>query len=182
MAPRADDPRRGELNGHSLERLRLGIRLARETGWPLAFSGGRGWAQSADLEDSEAEAAQRTATQDFAYPLTWLENGSRDTAENAELSVALLRNQGVRRVLLVSHAWHMPRAIELFERAAGHAGPAVIAAPLAPEGALLTRWLEWMPSSRGSELVRTGVREWLGAQFVRLFPASPKPASQKATP
>lgn len=182
MVPSADDPRRGELNGHSLERLRMGIRLARATGWPLAFSGGRGWAQNASLEDSEAEAAQRSATQDFAYPLTWLEDASRDTAENAVLSIKLLRGHGVRRVLIVSHAWHMPRAMALFGRAAGDAGPAPIAAPLATERATLSPWLEWLPSSRGSELVRTGMREWLGVLFMRLSPASPKPEPQKATP
>jgi uncharacterized SAM-binding protein YcdF (DUF218 family) len=149
----------------------------------LGFSGGRGWAQNSGIEDSEAEAAQRSATRDFAYPLTWLETGSRDTAENAELSVALLRGHGVRRVLIVTHAWHMPRAMALFDRAAADAGPSLIAAPLPADGAVLAPWLEWMPSSRGSELVRTGLREWLGAQLLHL-PWSPTAtvAPQKDTP
>lgn len=168
MAASADDPRRGELNAHSLERLRLGIRLARATGWPLAFSGGRGWAQSSGIDDAEADAAQRSATRDFAYPLTWLEAESRDTAENAERSVALLREHGVRRVLIVTHAWHMPRAIALFASAAGKAGPTLVEAPLPNEGAVLAPWLDWMPSSKGFELVRTGLREWLGAQVMRV--------------
>lgn len=188
MTASAEDPSQGELTRHSLERLRLGIRLARATGWPLAFSGGRGWAQLAGLGDSEAEAAQRTATQDFAYPLTWLEGDSRDTAENAALSLPLLRGHGVRRVLIVTHASHMPRAMSLFERAAaGGSGPALVAAPVANPGAALSPWLEWMPSFEGTELMRTGLREWLGAQVLRLSatPATSPEAStatQKAAP
>lgn len=175
MVASADEPRVGELGRHSLERLRLGIRLARATGWPLAFSGGRGWAQ-ADLGDSEAEAAQRSATRDFDHPLAWIESRSRDTAENAEFGIALLHGHGVRRVLIVTHAWHMPRALAQFERAAeGAAGPSFIAAPIAERSASLSPWLEWLPSSEGVELMRTGLREWLGSQVLRvstMLPAS----------
>lgn len=173
MVASADDASLGELNRHSLERLRLGVRLARATGWPLAFSGGRGWAQRAGLAGSEAEAAQRSATGDFDHPLTWLETASRDTAENAEFSVALLRGHGVRRVLIVTHAWHMPRALALFERAAASepAGLGFVAAPVPTSGATQSPWLEWLPSSEGAELVRTGLREWLGRQVLRVSSA-----------
>lgn len=171
MVGSADDPEQGELNRHSLERLRLGVRLARATGWPLAFSGGRGWAQG-DVGGSEAQAAQRSATRDFDHPLTWLEDGSRDTAENAELGVALLRGHGVRRVLIVTHAWHMPRALARFGRAAGSA-PAMsfVAAPVVQRNAAPSPWLDWLPSAEGTELMRTGLREWLGMQVLRMSSA-----------
>ena len=47
-----------------------------------------------------------------------LESTSRTTWENARFSATLLRQHGWHRVLLVSDAWHLPRALIAF-RAAG---------------------------------------------------------------
>ncbi|HEU4457547.1 MAG TPA: YdcF family protein [Methylibium sp.] len=167
MTASQEEPGRGELNRHSLERLRAGIRLARASGWPLAFSGGQGWAQRDGLADSEAAAARRSAERDFGFTLAWLEADSRDTAENATRSVALLRERGAKRVLLVSHGSHLPRARRLFERAGGGA-LTVIAAPVPSFGDAQSPWLEWLPSSQGFETMRSGLREALGLAFVRL--------------
>ena len=54
-------------------RLRYGIWLARQTGLPVAFTGGSGWAASADQKNSEAEVAGRVAQQDYGVTLRWLE-------------------------------------------------------------------------------------------------------------
>ncbi|MET0210603.1 MAG: YdcF family protein [Burkholderiaceae bacterium] len=167
MVASADAPGRGELNRYSFERLRTGIRLARITGWPLAFSGGRGWAQQPLIEGSEAAAARRTSERDFGHKLAWIETDSRDTAENATRSIALLREHGARRVVLVSDAAHLPRASALFERAAGNALQ-VVAAPVPGDGSEQAVWLQWLPSSLGFELTRTGLREVLGQLFARL--------------
>jgi len=184
MTASVDDPRLGELNRSSLERLRAGVRLARATSWPLAFSGGRGWAQIDNAGDSEAQAAQRSAARDFGQPLAWIEPDSRDTAENAQRSVALLRGRGVRRVVIVTHDWHMPRALALFERAAARdAGIVFIAAPLASAGAALSPGLEWMPSSEGADLVRTTLREGLAALVLGTTSTAVAPgAAQQAAP
>lgn len=167
MVASRGDPGRAELNRHSLERLRAGIRLARATGWPLAFSGGRGWAQDAGPDDSEAAAAQRTAQLDFGFTLAWIESDSRDTAENAVRSVALLRRHGTQRVLLVSDASHLPRAQALFERASGNA-LRVVPAPTPAFGEEQAPWLEWMPSGQGFDATRTALREALGRTFMQI--------------
>ena len=68
---------------------------------------------------SEAEAMFQIALGQSADPeRILLESASRTTWENARLTAALLRKHGWRRVLLVSDAWHLPRAQIAF-RAAG---------------------------------------------------------------
>lgn len=44
-----------------------------------------------------------------------LESRSRNTSQNAEYSAEILTEQGVNRILLVTFAYHMPRAKALFE-------------------------------------------------------------------
>jgi uncharacterized SAM-binding protein YcdF (DUF218 family) len=55
--------------------------------------------------------------QDLGVPASalLLEGSSRNTEQNARYSAALLRQQGVQRVLLVTSALHMPRALRHFE-------------------------------------------------------------------
>jgi uncharacterized SAM-binding protein YcdF (DUF218 family) len=44
-----------------------------------------------------------------------LENASRDTHDNAVFSAQILRDRGIKRILLVTSAYHMRRAMALFE-------------------------------------------------------------------
>ena len=71
----------------------------KNTGIPVAFSGGVGHAGANGT--SEAEVAAHVAEKDFHHPLRWLESESRDTRENAQRSVALLRQVGVRHLVVV---------------------------------------------------------------------------------
>ncbi len=74
-----------------------------------------------------------------------LEEQSRTTWENATLSAELLQPQGVRRVVLVTQAWHMPRARRSFEQA----GFEVITAPMGYLSVGYERPLGgWLPESR----------------------------------
>ncbi len=142
-----------------LARLHYGVWLARQTGLPLAYSGGLGWAQTDGA--SEAQTAQLVATRDYGLPLRWLEASSRDTRENALLSVALLKQAGVRRIVVVTHASHMRRALRAF-RQAGGPDVDVIAAPM---GFITVedRWpLPWLPSAQGYRLVDAAWHEVMG--------------------
>ncbi|MCB1737821.1 MAG: YdcF family protein [Gammaproteobacteria bacterium] len=68
---------------------------------------------------SEAEVMFEIALGQAADPeRILLESTSRTTWENARFSATLLRQHGWHRVLLVSDAWHLPRALIAF-RAAG---------------------------------------------------------------
>jgi uncharacterized SAM-binding protein YcdF (DUF218 family) len=162
------------LDADSLERLRYGLWLGGQTGVPVAFSGGVGWGQQGSGAP-EAQIAAQLARDDFHQPLRWVEATSRDTHENAQNSWALLQRDGVQRIVLVTHGWHMTRALRDFRRAlaartgAGSdpggpvAGPdAVIAAPIGLGPQDMPPLLRWLPSNEGLKLFRQCLREWLG--------------------
>jgi uncharacterized SAM-binding protein YcdF (DUF218 family) len=150
------------LKPRSVERLRYGVWLARETGLPLGFSGGLGhWTSDGP---SEAEIAARIAEREFGIKLRHQESESRDTRENGARMVALLKPLGVEQIVLVTHDYHMRRALRNFESAvvAHGGGIRVIAAPMGlPMGGAPTL-LDWFPSIEGFERVRVVGHEWLG--------------------
>ena len=143
----------------SLERLRYGLWLSRETGAPVAFSGGVGWAQASDAKP-EAEVAARIASREFGQPLKWQEDRSRDTRENAGHTVQLLKRDGITRIVLVTHGWHMPRAQKMFEQAAG-GSVKVQPAPMGLAQNTTRPVLDWIPSPAGYQKVHHAVRELL---------------------
>jgi uncharacterized SAM-binding protein YcdF (DUF218 family) len=148
------------LSDASLERLRYGLWLSRETGLPVAFSGGAGWAASPDSLP-EATIAARIAQQDFNRPLRWVEDRSRDTRENAQRSIGVLKESGITQIVVVTHHWHMPRAKKLFEAAA--AGTVTIKLAPMGAGALATSLrTDWLPTAHGFMTVRRALHEMLG--------------------
>lgn len=154
-------PEYGVSNLHdaSLERLRYGIWLGRETGAPVAFSGGLGHAQTDAMP--EAQVAARIASQEFGRPLRWVEDASRDTRENAARSIGLLRRSGIDHIVLVTHGWHMPRALRAFNEAA--AGTMLIEpAPMGLARSAETPVLRWLPSTNGFKTLRDVVHELVG--------------------
>jgi len=118
----------------TLERLRAGARLARRGRLPVLISGGlpREGAALAEL------AGQ--ALREFGVEARWLETRSRDTQENADFSAAMLRREGIRRVALVTHALHMPRAAAEFRRAGLEVVPHPTLVPRTPDYRLGDFW------------------------------------------
>lgn len=147
-----------DLSAESLARLRYGVWLSRATGAPIAFSGGTGWAQPEG--PAEADIAARIAEREFGRPLRWRETRSRDTRENARLTLPMLRADGVRQVLLVTHGWHMQRALRAFRDVAE--GIVVEAAPMGLLDEAPRTLVDWLPSHAGHTRMRQTLREWIG--------------------
>jgi len=95
------------LSGLSLERIDHALFLHRRTGLPIVLSGGRLQDEGTSLAELGAQWLKDRAG---VTPLA-VEPDSANTWENARNSAALLRDRGIDRVLLVTHAFHMPRAI-----------------------------------------------------------------------
>ena len=148
------------LHPRGIERLRYGLWLARETGLPVAFSGGI--AHGGPQGQGEAEIAARIAEREYGRPLRWTETESRDTRENAQRSVALLEPQGIDRIVLVTHEYHMPRALLNFQRTIEGRKMTVIAAPMGMPASGALKLIDWLPTAEGFERNRLVLHEWLG--------------------
>ena len=129
----ADQP-----TGIGLERQRFAARLAKASGLPVLTSGGLHYG----TPPSEAQMMADSLRDDFGVTVRWQEGRSRTTWENAQFSAQVLLPQGIKRVVLVTHAGHMPRAVWSFRKA----GFEVVPAPVGFLGGDNARPLGgWMP-------------------------------------
>jgi uncharacterized SAM-binding protein YcdF (DUF218 family) len=145
------------LSPDAMSRLLYGMHLSRTTQLPMAYTGGIGWA-GLDGQTSEAEVAALALSRLGAPSLHWQEKQSRDTRENALLTAALLKNDGITQIALVTHAWHMPRSVRQFEAA----GLRVAPAPMGFIRSDVAPLLQWLPSGRGLRDSAWVIKEWLG--------------------
>lgn len=146
----------------TLARLRYGARLARQTGLPLLLSGG---APSGGRP--EAVLMNEALQQDFGLSARWLETASLDTHDNARFSAALLRQAGLSRIVLVSDANHLPRALAEFEGR----GLQLIPGPTRFLAGNLGPRMAWLPNGNAAQSGRLVAHEWLGLLALRLRPA-----------
>jgi uncharacterized SAM-binding protein YcdF (DUF218 family) len=109
------------IGAMTLERMRYAVHLQRETGLPLLVTGGVPGRFARPLAVTMAEAFK----EDFGVTPRWIEDRAETTAENAAFSAPMLKRDGVSTVLLVTDAWHMPRAVLAFAAS----GLTVIPAP-----------------------------------------------------
>ena len=146
----------------TLERLRYAARLERETGLPLLLSGGSVLGDATTL----AALMRDVLVEDFDVPVRWLEDRSRNTAENAAYSAELLAGEGIEAIFLISDASHMARAVAAFEAQ----GLEVYAAPTGfhSGGSRRGGLLEWLPSTVALDMSRRVLHEYLGRLWYRL--------------
>jgi uncharacterized SAM-binding protein YcdF (DUF218 family) len=151
-----------QVGALTLQRLRYAAWLQRRTGLPLYVSGGSPRQECPPL----GELMRQVLEQEFGVPVAGLESRSRTTRENARFSARLLRSRGVDRVLLVSHAWHLPRAVAAFEAA----GLTVVPAPTAlrPGPGSGAGPGDWLPSAPALAASQYAVYEYLGRLWYRL--------------
>ena len=150
---------RGDTVGYvSLERLRYALYLRKLSGLPILATGG---APESGL--AEAVTMRNSAEEDFGSEIQWIEGQSIDTSSSARLSASLLKEQGVKRIALVSHAWHLPRAVANFEAA----GLVVVPAPMGFSRSSVDV-LAFLPSASALAASSRALHEWLGILASRL--------------
>ena len=148
------------VNAQTLERLRFAAKLQRETGKPILVTGG---APLGNLT-SEAELMKRVLEQEFNVPVRWTESASDNTLENANQSWQLLNQSGIKRIYLVTHAWHMARAVPAFQAA----GFQVVPAPTAYTTRYQTDLLAFLPNVYALRDSRIFLHELIGILWYQL--------------
>jgi uncharacterized SAM-binding protein YcdF (DUF218 family) len=132
----------------------------------LLFTGGSGALRDlGGIRVTEASWAEQVfLAHGIAKTRLLLEGASRNTAENARLSLALAQPKPGQRWVLVTSAFHMPRAMRSFE-AAGWGG--VIAYPVDHRSKAISDGIGWN-LSRNLDVLNTAIRERIGQLAYRL--------------
>jgi uncharacterized SAM-binding protein YcdF (DUF218 family) len=154
----ADIPDR--LGGRTYERLALATDAYHQLHLPVAVTGGR----ASDQGTSEAALMKTALETEFGVPVTWTEDRSRTTWENAVFSADMLRKAGIGKVVLVTHRWHLPRAVRSFERAGMRVVPWP-AAGTAPRG---DRVRDYLPNMSALQDSFYGLHEVIGGLYYKL--------------
>lgn len=142
------------VDAMTLERLRYGARLHRQTHLPILVTGGAWSRREVILADVMAESLET----DFLVKTKWRERLADNTYQNARGSAEILSGEGIDTVLLVTHAWHMPRSQRAFERA----GLSVIPAPMGFERSAGFHMSSLLPSAKAFHMNYYALHELLG--------------------
>ncbi len=144
------------VTGMALERLRYGVWLRRQVDRPILLTG--------VTSPLMAEALRKW----FGADALWVENQSRNTHEHAARCAGLLRGAGIDRIYLVTHYWHMPRAVAAFRQIDGLE---IVPAPLGLEGGGERQWYNprWiMPGTVHLYTSALTLHEWIGRFWYRV--------------
>jgi len=151
---------RDTIGDATLVRLRYGAMLQRETGKPILVSGGKSLGNSI----SEAQQMRVSLEQDFGVPVRWTEDESGNTFENARYSYRMLQQAGIRKIYLVTHAWHMPRSAAIFRSS----GFEVVEAPTAFTTRYRTDLLTFLPRAESLQDSKIFIHEIIGLLWYRV--------------
>ncbi len=148
-----------------IDRLITGAMLARR--YPkarLIYSGGSSELRAGNIREADF-ALQILSDLGVPSERVQVEGESRNTAENAAFSKMLASPVSGERWLLVTSAYHMPRAVGLFRKAGFPVEPV-------PAGWLTadrTSWIDFGNFATSILLVHIASREWVGLAVYRVL-------------
>lgn len=148
------------LNRFSLERARYGAWLAKRLHKPVLVTGGA--PEGGAL--SEGEIMRATLLDEFGVATKWLEPYASNTRENARNSADILHKAGIRRIYLVTHAWHLRRAIPEFEAAGFKVVPAGTGYFMESDFSSL----DFLPNGKALDKSYLAMHEWIGLLWYRI--------------
>jgi uncharacterized SAM-binding protein YcdF (DUF218 family) len=147
----------GHLSGSSAARLLTVIKLYNRTKLPVIISGGKVFSDGGN----ESMIAKRQLI-DLGIPAADIiaENRSRTTEENAIYTSAILKKRAVKKVFLVTSAYHMRRSVICFKQSR----VATIPIPTDYTMSIQPKYYfnEFAPSPGGLVTTSVAIREYLG--------------------
>jgi uncharacterized SAM-binding protein YcdF (DUF218 family) len=145
---------RGQAVGEEEQRVVEAAILAKH--YPeakIVFTGGSG--SLFDLESTEATEAKKLLVELEVDPgRIILEGRSRNTVENARLTAAIVHPEPSQPWLIVTSAFHMPRAMGVFKKAGFDANGYPVA--------YRTPWQWDFDPARNLRIFEIAMREWIG--------------------
>jgi uncharacterized SAM-binding protein YcdF (DUF218 family) len=156
---------RPELSRSTFDRCRYALALYRRGGpCPVLVSGGK---VDPDPSVPTESRLMRDSLIEWGMDRSDVieEGRSRSTYENAVESARIVRERGIRRIVLVTEATHMVRAMAVFRRQ----GIDAVAAPCSLKATRFD-WspFDFLPSPKAALDCQTVMHEWFGIAWYRL--------------
>lgn len=152
------------VNSSTLTRLVYGAFLYKKTSLPILTSGGM---VESDDRIPEAKVMANELNKNFSIKVKWTEEKSQNTTENALFTEEILAKAGVKRILLVTEAWHMRRALIAFSATNLKVTPA----PTGFESrSISTEILQWLPRAWALQKSSLALHEFLGIVWAKITP------------
>lgn len=148
------------LNRFSLERARYGALLAKRLHKPVLVTGGG----PEECALSEGEILSAALRDDYGVETEWIEPYAANTRENARNSADILNKAGIRRIYLVTHSWHLRRAIPEFEAAGLKVVPAGTGYFLGSDYSPL----DFLPNGKALDQSYLAMHEWIGLLWYQI--------------
>ena len=150
----------------AVDRLWVAAKLLRAGKAPIILVSG-GNSPYGAKRVSEAASAKEVL-KDWGVPAEAIviEEGSRNTRENATMSKLVLDARGAKRVLLVTSAFHMPRAAAIFRQAGIQFTPVPTDFQTGRER--VDPLFRFLPEAQHLARSQMAVKEWMGLLIYRL--------------
>lgn len=172
----ADSPRQTVEVNSAGDRVLYAAHLYRQGAAPhILLTGGEiDWQSGSGSSPADQMAAVLT---EIGVPqeALWLETESQNTYENAVNSRVILEEKGITRILLVTSAMHMPRAVALFEKQGFEVVPLPVDFTITENGlgtgrdaSLQSRIVAIIPSASSLSLTTNALKEYLGFLVYKL--------------
>lgn len=148
------------INDDTLVRLRYAVLLHNKTKAPLLTSGG-------DIDHPiYGYDMKEVAEREFHVPVRWVEARGENTAQEAVDTQEILKPLGIKRIYLVTDAWHMPRAVYAYRKVNFE----VIPAPTHFLGGEADFSLfALIPTAEAIDVSATAIHEYIGLIWYHLF-------------
>lgn len=149
------------VNDFTLQRLRYGARLSRESGLPVYVTGG----VPPGATRAEGKLMAGVLAAEYGVSVKWIDEVAETTRGNALMAAKDLKPIGIERIALVTTAIHMPRSRQAFEAA----GFTVIPAATDYAGQRPFSPYELVPGPKALRLSHLSLREWISRGYYLLL-------------
>ena len=140
----------------------------------LVSGGGISWLGGGTLSEAERMVSV-LSMMSIPEEVIWLEERARNTEENARFTREILQAKGIKQILLVTSAMHMPRSVMLFEKEGFDVIPAPTdfiseSPPSYNNGgeALAGMLVNFIPNANNLDVTTRVLKEYIGMLFYRL--------------